>query len=370
MRKMYFARILCAAFFMTLLGSSAIAQKQDNNNNNLFLITNDDGDLYGFINSKGTVIVEPKYMLVKEFSEGMAAVILNDQELWGFINHTGKMVIPAKYSEVGNFSEGVALVEQDGKWLLIDKNGKTVAKCNELDDYGFITILDFNEGMGDFHDGMAMFNAEGKYGFINKQGKIAIRPSFDYAMNFKNGLAFVGLETENEDATIYRIGYIDKKGNFVWSYTQREEKYDELDDYYDTIPIEELIHEVSIPDEYVTIIPDVQFGEEDDMDNIFVVVEKDPEFPGGMEALYKFLNENLQYPKQAMENNISGKVYVTFVVEKDGSISNIRVLRDIGGGCGDEAVRIIKSMPKWIPGEQRNKPVRVQFTLPIQFQLQ
>lgn len=119
-------------------------------------------------------------------------------------------------------------------------------------------------------------------------------------------------------------------------------------------------------------ITPVQFEEEEEEEDvqIFTVVENDPEFPGGMEALYKYLAQNIKYPQLARDNNITGKVYVTFVVERDGSIANPRVLRDIGGGCGAEAIRVVKSMPKWTPGKQRGKAVRVQFNLPVNFQLQ
>lgn len=104
-------------------------------------------------------------------------------------------------------------------------------------------------------------------------------------------------------------------------------------------------------------------------EEIFQVVEEEPEFPGGMEALYKYLGESIKYPQLAKENNIEGKVYVTFVVEKDGSIANPRILRDIGGGCGNEAIRVVKAMPKWKAGKQRGKNVRVQFNLPVSFKL-
>lgn len=113
----------------------------------------------------------------------------------------------------------------------------------------------------------------------------------------------------------------------------------------------------------------VEEEEEVDEKEIFTVVENDPEFPGGMEALYKYLAQNIKYPQLAKENGITGKVYVTFVVERDGSIANPKVLRDIGGGCGAEAIRVVKSMPKWTPGKQRGKAVRVQFNLPVVFNL-
>ena len=114
----------------------------------------------------------------------------------------------------------------------------------------------------------------------------------------------------------------------------------------------------------------VEEEEEEEEQQIFTVVENDPEFPGGMDALYKYLAQNIKYPQLARDNNITGRVYVTFVVERDGSITGCRVLRDIGGGCGQEAIRVVKSMPKWTPGKQRGKAVRVQFNLPVNFNLQ
>jgi len=103
---------------------------------------------------------------------------------------------------------------------------------------------------------------------------------------------------------------------------------------------------------------------------IFTVVEAMPSFPGGDAARMKFLQENIKYPQMARESGIQGTVYVTFVVEPNGTVSDVRVLRGIGGGCDEEAIRVIKSMPRWEPGKQRGKPVRVQFNMPIKFTLQ
>ena len=102
---------------------------------------------------------------------------------------------------------------------------------------------------------------------------------------------------------------------------------------------------------------------------IFTVVEESPSFPGGDEARIRFLQENIKYPQIARESSISGTVYVTFVVERNGNVTDVRVLRGIGGGCDEEAVRVIKAMPNWSPGKQRGKPVRVQFNMPIKFTL-
>lgn len=118
------------------------------------------------------------------------------------------------------------------------------------------------------------------------------------------------------------------------------------------------------------VVTDVGGEEEVVEEEIFVFVEKYPEYPGGEAALYEYLGKNIQYPEIARDNGITGTVVIKFVVEKDGSITKASILREIGGGCGKEALRIVNSMPKWKPGMQSGKPVRTEFTLPVQFQLQ
>lgn len=109
------------------------------------------------------------------------------------------------------------------------------------------------------------------------------------------------------------------------------------------------------------------FSEEDTGEaEIFQVVEKMPSFNGNMN---KWLKDNLKYPILAQENGISGRVFVAFVVEKDGSITDVKVARSVDPSLDKEAVRVVKAMPKWNPGQQRNKPVRVAFTVPINFTL-
>ena len=102
---------------------------------------------------------------------------------------------------------------------------------------------------------------------------------------------------------------------------------------------------------------------------IFIMVEQMPEFPGGETAMYKYLAENIKYPASAKEDGIEGTVYVKFLVNSKGKISNVEVVRGIGGGCDEEAVRVVKKMPVWNPGMQQGKPVDVNYTLPVKFQL-
>ena len=103
--------------------------------------------------------------------------------------------------------------------------------------------------------------------------------------------------------------------------------------------------------------------------DIFPVVEKMPEFPGGQKAMMNFLVENIKYPENARKEGISGRVFITYVVEKDGKISNIKLLRGFHPDCDKEALRVVSLMPDWKPGTEKGKPVRVQFNLPIKFNL-
>ena len=101
--------------------------------------------------------------------------------------------------------------------------------------------------------------------------------------------------------------------------------------------------------------------------NVYDVVEQMPEYPGGMPAMIEFLQTNLNYPKDAKKQNVGGRILVMVVVEADGSISNVRVAKKVFPSLDAEALRVVKAMPKWNPGKEKGKPVRVNFSLPIVF---
>ena len=122
-----------------------------------------------------------------------------------------------------------------------------------------------------------------------------------------------------------------------------------------------------VMEEYVA--PEIE-EEEVVEQEVFTIVEEMPSYPGGDVKMYEYLGKNIKYPQIARESGIQGRVFVNFVVEPDGSVSNVKVLRGIGGGCDEEAIRVVKSMPKWKPGKQRGKAVRVSYTLPVVFKLQ
>lgn len=147
-------------------------------------------------------------------------------------------------------------------------------------------------------------------------------------------------------------------------------------------PVQELIvveddkvieNEAQVQETEVTqeTVVEVQPVKEEVVDEpeIFLIVEEMPGFPGGEAQLVRYLSDNIKYPAIARENGITGTVFVTFVIGPDGQVKDIKVLRGIGGGCDEEAVRVVKAMPKWKAGKQRGKPVSVQYNLPIRFTL-
>lgn len=125
------------------------------------------------------------------------------------------------------------------------------------------------------------------------------------------------------------------------------------------------------PDAVVDLTPiDVPDEVVDDIDDIFVVAEEMPVFPGGQLALRKYLSQAVKYPPIAVEAGVQGRVFVSFIVDKNGDVTDVSVVRPLDPSLDKEALRVVKSMPRWTPGMQRGKPVRVSYTVPINFVLQ
>ncbi len=146
----------------------------------------------------------------------------------------------------------------------------------------------------------------------------------------------------------------------------------QLEIVQDDVEVEDIeinadVEQTEIIEEYVA--PEIE-EEEVVEQEIFQIVEEMPEYPGGEKSLLEYVGKSVKYPQIARESGIQGRVFVNFVIEPDGSVSNVKVLRGIGGGCDEEAVRVIKAMKKWKPGKQRGKAVRVSYTLPVNFKLQ
>ena len=135
----------------------------------------------------------------------------------------------------------------------------------------------------------------------------------------------------------------------------------------------EIEEELIIEDMEVDEDTEIEFIEEVEEEyveeQIFTIVEEMPSFPGGDAALMKYLGKNIKYPAIAKDAGIQGTVYVTFVVDEKGDVKDVKILRSIGGGCDEEAIRVVENMPSWSPGKQRGKSVKVQYNLPIRFTL-
>ena len=143
-----------------------------------------------------------------------------------------------------------------------------------------------------------------------------------------------------------------------------DDKVEVNDDFMSTEADENTTVEIQ---EVVDVVQEEEVVEEP---QVFFIVEDMPEFPGGELALRKYIAENVRYPEMAKENDIQGTVYVRFVVDTDGSVKNVEVIRGVDQLLDKEAIRVVQSLPKWKPGKQRGKAVKVSHSVPIKFQLQ
>ncbi len=132
----------------------------------------------------------------------------------------------------------------------------------------------------------------------------------------------------------------------------------------------EIIIDVQITDDDLEDYLATTAPPEETAEEVLIFAETQPSFPGGIEAFYSYLSETVTYPKQAIRRGVSGKVFVEFVVDKDGSLSQLRVAKGIGADCDEEALRVVKNSPCWNPGKQRGRSVRVRMVVPITFKLQ
>jgi len=131
------------------------------------------------------------------------------------------------------------------------------------------------------------------------------------------------------------------------------------------------IEDTEMDEETEVDFSDVAVEEEEEEDApVFFIVEEMPEFPGGEAALHKYIAQSIKYPVIAQENGIQGRVYVSFVINQKGEVTDIKIARGVDPALDKEAMRVISKMPKWKPGKQRGKPVKVSFTVPINFVLQ
>ena len=269
---------------------------------------------WGYINPKGVYVIKPLYKSALSFQGGYAKVALNDQ--WGIVNRVGKVTVKPQYEQlflvIGLRQKKTRLVKalQNGMYALVDKaNGKQLTSFKYK---GVATYMKY--------DRLVVESKDKKFGFVDSNGQEVVACKYDKVENFDaKGRALAYLEGKKI--------YIDREGKYIRDYNPR------------------------------TDAP------------IFLIVQEPPTPKGGVAVLGEFIEANLQYPKKAREQKITGIVVVQFVVEMDGSLSNVKVIKGIGAGCDEEAVRLIKASSPWNAGKQRGKPVRVKKSRVINFRL-
>ena len=317
----------------------------------------------GAIDTNGRTVIPPDSNYTYVFYDDNERIVMTDEEDYNAYVFDIKGNLLDSYSYIDDF----CCEEPLSKYITVKKNGLygLVDSCwnlvmplkfkNEL------SAVDNNHFLTDLGDGIK--------GLVNLNGKILFKAPFDWVISHGNGI-YSGNSYDSKDRKNKIVGFADIYGNTTltkeeyatmlrWNKQREEDERIAAEKRKAQAENKSTTQQIN---KSTTITFD---GEEE----VFVVVEEPPRFPGGDSALYMYLCMNLSYPDAARENKIEGMVVVLFVVEKDGSVSNVRVLRDIGGGCGEAAVEVVKNMPRWEPGRQAGKAIRTQFSLPLKFEL-
>lgn len=290
------------------------------------------------------------YNIYGSFNEGLAPVT-DKNGLIGFINSEGHLAIDYKWSGVMQFNEGLCAVKDDsGHWGYIDKAGTLVIQ------YQWNNVWNFHEGLA------AVKDRNGKWGYIDTTGKIVIPCHWSYALDFCHGISAVNTDDD-------RWLFIDRKG-VPQKVTRRNP---------DSVSSRLDYHIVMTPDDkqsniYEEVDEMPVFGGGDIEDEVYNEETGEMEkvttsFPEGKNGLVQFLVHTIKYPADAQRDRIEGRVVVNFIVDVDGSISDIVVVKPVHPSLDEEAKRVVSLMPKWKPGRKDGINVRVKYTLPLTFQL-
>ena len=278
---------------------------------------------YGYIDKNGRTVIPMIYddsYIIGHFCNDGLILVAKRNNLgffeYGYLDKTGRTVIPCKYSDASDFSEGVAFVEElssdfSSKWTgFIDTKGNKLIECD----------FRFEKG---FKNGMCVMSKDEKCSYLNKSFQLIAPFKYDIAEDFSEGLGLVKIGD--------KWGYIDKEGNSTFN------------------------------------PPTTANTPQNTKQEAVGMIEQQPSFKGGMSALSNWIGEHMQYPEEALKNNIKGKVVASFVVEQDGSITNVEIVKSVHPLLDNETKRVISSMPKWNPGTQDGKPVRVKYQIPLTF---
>lgn len=327
---------------------------------NLFVLEKD--GRVGAVDSLGNTVIPFEYDFNPEGSASHLVFVQGDTAYFLFDN-TGRLV--CTYDNIDWYPECELSEPQllfaacrNGLWGLVDTAWREVAPCT----YKGADFVDAHHWL--------MRLDEGTSCLVDEQGRVLFKGPYRFAYPFCDGIWRVGIY----ECTSYNElgGYVDAYGQTTLSRKELKEMeriMTECAKKEKELPVETTVREADETIHTDTIPAGKTDSGEEEIDEVFVFVENQPEFPGGDSALFMFICMNLSYPAQARDNGLAGVVMVRFVVKKDGTIGNVKLLRDIGGGCGQAAVEMVKSMPRWKPATQSGKPVNCEFILPVKFQL-
>ena len=228
-------------------------------------------------------------------------------------------------------------------------------------------------------NGYFHFEKDSRRGLLDPNGQVLVPAVQFISLGTPNKMQLIAFrESKNVRGKLVAVGHYDSNNHLSWvAVNERGEEF-----VFETTPapaaaplpaepMEEMVEaeEVVVMSEKQDVPILEEMPAKPASDVVFNTVEKSPQFPGGAEALSKYLTENLKYPALAKEYGIEGRVVVSFIVEKDGSLTDLKIVKDIGGGCGEEALRLVRAMPKWQAGQHDGRVVRVAYTLPVSFRL-
>lgn len=286
-----------------------------------------------------------KYDLHSCSSSGLLVVDADNR--YGIVNLAGQVILPLGFDSISETESGLYMLHKDSHVGFADPAGRIVAPC---------VYKDYSALCGRY--GVVLLD-DGQRGVVDSNGIMLFRGPYSTVSCF--GTDVFKVTTLTPSATEKPIeGFVDIYGQT--SFTQLQ---------LDTIKRWFALNDSSLGVSDGLSNPltsELESAETESDETIFLFVEQLPTPQGGDKALGEYLSKNLDYPAEAVDKNIEGVVYVRFIVEKDGTISNVRLVHDIGGGCGRAAVEAVENMPPWSPGLKNGKPVRVEFTLPILFE--
>lgn len=328
---------------------------------NLFVLEKD--GRVGAVDSLGNTVIPFEYDFNYEETALATRLVLVEGNTFFLFDNTGRLI--SSYDNIDWYPECelsepqlLFAVCRNELWGMVDTAWCEVAPCI----YKGAALVDGRHWLMSLDEGTSCL--------IDEQGQVLFKGPYRFAYPFCDGIWRVGIYdcANNNDI----LGYVDAYGQTTLSRKELKEMeriMTECEKKRNTPAVETTAREADETIHTDTISTVGIASDEEEIDEVFVIVENQPEFPGGDSALFVFICMNLSYPDQARDNGLEGLVWVRFVVEKDGTISNVMLVRDIGGGCGQAAVEMVKSMPHWKPATQSGKPVNCEFILPVKFQL-